>query len=183
MHLQEYQAKAFLSGYGILVPPFAMAANLFEVEQALEKLHLQSAVLKVQIHAGGRGKAGGVKLARSRQEILTRAAELLGKRMITPQTGREGVVARLLLISPPDASDKEFYVGAAIDRKKACATLILSSEGGIEIEEVARAHPEKILKETIGPEGKLRGYQLRRMAKFMGWNGATAEQGKKLLRA
>lgn len=177
MHLHEFQAKTFLRRFGIPTPDFAVAASLEEVE----KLNLDSAVLKVQIHAGGRGKAGGVKLARSRQEILDFSRQLLGMRIVNNQTGKDGVVASQILLSPLVAYTKEFYVGATIDRKNACAALILSSEGGVEIEEVAATHPEKILTHPIGPGGKLHGYQLLRMVKFMGWEGALAENGKKLL--
>lgn len=181
MHLHEFQAKAFLRRFGIPIPDFAVASSLQEVEEGIEKLQLESAVLKVQIHAGGRGKAGGVKLARSRQEILDFSRQLLGMRIVNNQTGKDGVVAQQILLSPLVEYTKEFYVGATIDRKKACASLILSPEGGVEIEEVAASHPEKILTLPIGPEGKLHSYQLLRMVKFMGWQGDLAEKGKKLL--
>lgn len=181
MHLHEFQAKSYLSRFGIPFPPFATASNLKEVEQAIASMPLESAVLKVQIHAGGRGKAGGVKLATTRHEILQFAEALIGMRIVNNQTGKEGVIAHQILLSPLISYAREFYVGATIDRDKAAATLILSQEGGVEIEEVAAHHPEKILKQPLGPGGKLRGYQLLRMIKFMGWSGVLAEQGKKLL--
>lgn len=183
MHLHEFQAKEFLARYGIPIPPFAVASNIQEVEQALQTLQLESAVLKVQIHAGGRGKAGGVKLAKSRQEILDFAKSLLGMRIVNNQTGKEGVIAHQILLSPLVNYTREFYVGATIDRNKATATFILSPEGGVEIEEVAARHPEKILTMPMGPRGRLRSYQLLRMLKFMGWQGTLAEEGKRLLTA
>lgn len=181
MYIHEYQAKRVLRQFDIPIPEFALAANLEDVEEAIAERGWDQAVIKVQIHAGGRGKAGGVKLAHTPDEILDFSKTLLGMRIINNQTGKEGVVAEKILLSPLITYTKEFYVGATIDRKNACAMLILSPEGGVEIEEVADKHPEKILKMPIGPGGKLHGYQLLRMVSFMGWSGQTAEQGKTLL--
>jgi succinyl-CoA synthetase beta subunit len=181
MNIHEFQTKEILSRYGIPVPDYAVASTLEEVNSALDILGLQEAVVKIQVHAGGRGKAGGVKLAKSRAEILKQAQSLLGMKLVNQQTGSEGVVAERILISPLVKYKKEFYVGAVIDRQRAQGVLILSPEGGVEIEEVAKTHPEKVLTVPLTLEGKLRGYQHVQIAKFMGWKGRTAEQGKLLL--
>ena len=181
MYIHEYQAKNILRHYGILVPPFAVVSNLEELRAAVSDMGLEQAVLKVQIHAGGRGKAGGVKLARNRNQIFELAEPMFGMRIINQQTGKEGVVAHQLLLSPLISYAKEYYVGAVIDRETAQAFLILSPEGGTEIEEIAENHPDRILKIPMGLQGKLKSYQLTHMAKFMGWQGDTAEQGKRLL--
>lgn len=179
MNVHEYQAKQILKKYGVLVDEFAVVSTLAEVEEAINHMSLDAAVIKVQVHAGGRGKAGGVKIAKSREEILSYAEQLLGMHIINNQTGPEGVVAHQILISPLASIKKEYYLGAVIDRKQASAALIASPEGGMEIEEVAAKNPEAILKMPIGFNGTLRSYQLWNIAKFMGWQGATAKQGMK----
>ena len=183
MHLHEFQAKTLLCKYGVPIPDFALARNRQEVEEAIDVLHLKRAVLKVQVHAGGRGKAGGVKIAKTPLDILHLADQLIGMRIVNNQTGSEGAIARQILISPLIDYTQEFYVGAAIDRKKGRAMLIVSPEGGVEIEEVAATTPAKILSLPIGLDGKMRAYHLLRMAKFMGWQGGIAELGKQLLAA
>ncbi len=128
-------------------------------------------------------KGGGVKLAKKRAEIFDYANQLLGMKLINNQTGPEGIIATQVLISPLVDYKKEYYVGATIDRQKGEAILIISPEGGVEIEEVAHKHPERIMKMAMSLEGKLRGYQLIELTKFMGWKGALAEKGRKLLAA
>ncbi len=120
-----------------------------EVELAIAKMDLDEAVLKVQIHAGGRGKAGGVKIAKSREEIIQYAEQLLLMRIVNNQTGKEGVIAHQILISPLVDIVQEYYLGAVIDRQKAQAMLIASPEGGMEIEEIAKSKPDKILTTPI----------------------------------
>lgn len=183
MNLHEFQAKEVLRKYGIIVTEFAIASTLAEAEIAVEKMALDSGVVKVQIHAGGRGKAGGVRLARSRSEIFSAVTALLGMRIVNSQTGKEGVVAEKVLITPLVEYKKEFYIGAVIDRAGKRAALIASPEGGMEIEEVAQRSPEKIAKIPIGLNGKIRSYHLLELCKFMGWEGEVAKKGAKLASA
>lgn len=183
MHTHEYQAKAVLREFGIPVPDFAVITQLDELLQALDNLGLDEAVIKVQIHAGGRGKAGGVKIGKNRQEVEKLTREMLGMRVVTKQTGKEGIIAHQLMISAPVSIDKEYYLGIVIDRPGAQAMLIASPEGGVDIEEVAAKTPEKILKKPLPLDGRLKTFQLWEIAKFMGWKGPQIEQGLKLIAA
>ncbi|MDE3045320.1 MAG: ADP-forming succinate--CoA ligase subunit beta [Verrucomicrobiota bacterium] len=180
MNLHEYQAKNILKRYGIPVPPFGVASTAGAAERVASDLGLEQAVLKIQVHAGGRGKAGGVKFAKNRMEILSIARALLGMKMVNEQTGPEGVIARQILLSRPINIAEEFYIGALIDRNRGMPVLIASPEGGVDIEEVARKHPDKILKMPFGFNGKLHTYQTLRLAKFMGWKEELARQGAAL---
>jgi succinyl-CoA synthetase beta subunit len=181
MDIHEYQAKEILKKYGIPITEFAIVTSLKQAEEAINAMKLDKAVIKVQVHAGGRGKAGGVKLAKTRQEILDAVQKLLGMRIINNQTGKEGVVAHQLLITPLTDYRKEYYLGAVIDRKRAQAVIIASPEGGMDIEEVAEKHPDKILKLPISSDGTLRSYHYLELNKIMGWSGSLAEQGKKIV--
>lgn len=181
MNIHEFQAKIILERYGIKVPPFAVASNRDEVKAAIQKLGLKKAVIKVQVHAGGRGKAGGVKFANSEEEIYSVCDQLIGMKIVNNQTGPEGVIAHQVMLSPPADIEKEYYVGAVMDRENAQGMLILSPEGGMEIEEIAAKTPEKILKLPITMAGKVRGYHLMRAAKFMGWSGQAAKEGMKTI--
>lgn len=177
MDIHEYQAKEVLSRYHIPIPRFGVASSVQEAEQIVKHLHVQRAVVKVQVHAGGRGKAGGVKFAQSREEIIKLAKDMIGMKLVTHQTGPCGIVAHKVLITEPVEIKHEYYVGCVIDREKGQSALIVSPEGGIEIEEVASKTPEKILTLPIGIDGTLRGYQLRHVAAFMQWTGDLAKQG------
>src|SRR6202041_1434382 len=134
MDIHEYQAKLILRKYGISIPEFAVVSTIDQAKEAIATMHLEQAVVKVQIHAGGRGKVGGVKLARSPEQILEAVAQLLHKKIVTNQTGKEGIVVQQVLIAPLIAYQKEYYLGAVIDRQKAQGMLIISPEGGMEIE-------------------------------------------------
>lgn len=182
MDIHEYQAKEVLRKYGIPMPEFAVASTLEQVEAAVKTMGLDQAVLKVQVHAGGRGKAGGVKLAKNPKEIYDFAKQLLGMRIVTPQTGKEGIVAHQILISPIIDFQKEYYLGVVIDRKKAQATLIASPEGGVEIEEVAQKNPDKILKIPLTADGRLKTYHYLELNKLMGWSGDLAKQGELIVK-
>lgn len=177
MNLHEYQAKKVLLPYGIPMPPFGVAKTPEEAVQIAEELGLDQAVLKIQVHAGGRGKAGGVQFAKSKKEILPLAGRLLGMKMVNGQTGPEGVIAHSILLSQPVEIEREFYIGTLVDRSRAAPVLIASAAGGMDIEEVAHKSPEKILKLPFGIDGKLKSYQLLRLTRFMGWDGALATQG------
>lgn len=181
MNIHEYQAKRILKKYGIPIPEFEVVSSMEEVEALLESKHWSSAVLKVQIHAGGRGKAGGVKFAKNPKEIIDAARELLGKRIINEQTGPNGLVAHQLIISPPIDILKEYYLGITIDRERGQCVLIASPVGGMDIEKVAHDQPEKVLLLPLPIEGVFRSYHLVRFVKFMGWKGKVAEQGVHIL--
>jgi len=183
VNLHEYQAKELLLAAGVPVPPFGVAAKLQDVEKIINKLHLKEAVIKIQVHAGGRGKAGGVKFAKTRDEILQVAEKLIGMKMVNNQTGSEGVIAHQVLIAPLVDIEKEYYLGAIVDRNKAEAVLIASPEGGMEIEEIAATHPDKILTVPIGMDGMVKPYHLLRLGKFMGWEKETLEQGMNIAAA
>lgn len=183
MDTHEYQAKEVLLGYGVPMPEFGVAAHVRDVEKIIKEKKLTNAVVKIQVHAGGRGKAGGVKFAKTPEEIITIANHLIGMKMVNNQTGPAGIVAHQVLISQPVDIKKEYYIGAVIDRDHARPMLIASPEGGMDIEEVAEKHPEKILTLPITLEGKLRSYQLIRLANFMGWKGELAKQGMKIAAA
>lgn len=170
MNTHEFQAKMILRDYGIPVSDFAVVSNLEEAREAIEAMKLTEAVVKIQVHAGGRGKAGGVKLAKSRDEILSHVKKLLKMKMVNEQTGPEGVIAHQVLITPLANYVKEYYIGAVIDRHAGRAILLASPEGGVEIEEVAAKTPEKILKIPIGLDGSIRSYHLVQLNKFMGWS-------------
>ncbi len=181
MNLHEYQAKEILKEYGVAVPPFGVASNHGQVEKIIKDLHLKEAVVKIQVHAGGRGKAGGVKFCKSPEEIVKIAGQLIGMKLVNNQTGSEGVIAHQVLIAPPIDIAKEYYLGAIVDRAKGEAVLIASPEGGMEIEEIAAHHPDKILTVPIGLDGSVKPYHLLYLAKFMGWE--AREEGIKMAAA
>jgi succinyl-CoA synthetase beta subunit len=180
MDIHEYQAKQVLSRYGVPIPVFTVASNVQEAEQAVKEIGLKEAVVKIQVHAGGRGKAGGVKFGKSKEEILAAAEKLLGMKMVNNQTGPRGVIAHQVLISQPVDIQKEFYLGAAIDRESARPILIASPEGGMEIEEIAVKHPDKILKLPIELSGDVKPFRMVRLLNFMGWKGEQAKKGAML---
>lgn len=183
MHLHEYQAKKVLQQYGVAVPPFGVASNAHEVDLIIQTLDLTAAVVKIQVHAGGRGKAGGVKFAKTPDEIRTIAKKLIGFKMVNHQTGPDGVVSHKVLIGPPVDIVKEYYCGIVIDREKKTPMLIISPEGGMEIEEIAHKSPERILTIPIYEGGEFKRFQLIYIAKFMGWHGEVAKAGTQMLSA
>lgn len=177
MDTHEYQAKEILRQYEMPIPEFGVASTPAEAEQVIQYLGLKDAVVKIQVHAGGRGKAGGVKFAKGKDEIVKMAKKLIGMKMVNNQTGPQGIVAHKVLITNPVDISKEYYLGAIIDRDHAMPILIASPEGGMAIEEVAEKTPEKILKLPIGLDGSVKPYHLLRLANFMGWKGETAKKG------
>jgi len=164
MNIHEYQGKDLLRGYGVNVPNGHVAYTVDEAVEAAEKLGGSVTVVKAQIHAGGRGNAGGVKIAKNLDEVRTYANEILGKTLVTHQTGPEGKEVKRLLIEEGCDIQKEYYVGLVLDRATSRVVMMASEEGGTEIEEVAAATPEKIFKEVIDPIVGLAGYQARRLA-------------------
>jgi succinyl-CoA synthetase beta subunit len=163
MNIHEYQAKDLLRRYGVPVPSGKVAFTVDEAKAAATELGGRC-VVKAQIHAGGRGKAGGVKLAANPDEAASAAKQLLGKKLVTHQTGPEGREVRQLLVEQGVNIERELYLGMVLDRAQSRVAVICSSEGGVEIEEVAANHPEKILKELIDPAIGLQPFQCRRLA-------------------
>ncbi|MDR4946365.1 ADP-forming succinate--CoA ligase subunit beta [Neobacillus cucumis] len=164
MNIHEYQGKEILKQFGVAVPNGKVAFTVEEAVEAAKELGTQVCVVKAQIHAGGRGKAGGVKVAKNLDEVRTYASEILGKTLVTHQTGPEGKEVKRLLIEEGCDIKKEYYVGLVLDRATSRVVLMASEEGGTEIEEVAAKTPEKIFKEEIDPAIGLQPYQARRIA-------------------
>ena len=164
MNIHEYQSKQVLREYGVKVPNGLPAFTVDAAVDNAEKLGSPVIVVKAQIHAGGRGKAGGVKIAKTTDEVRRYARELLGKTLVTHQTGPEGKVVNRLLIEEGSKIKKEFYLSFVIDRLSASIVMMGSEEGGVEIEKVAEEHPEKIIKEYIDPVVGLMPFQATRMA-------------------
>ncbi|RWZ60506.1 ADP-forming succinate--CoA ligase subunit beta [Halobacillus fulvus] len=164
MNIHEYQGKEILRDFGVSVPTGYVAYTVDEAVEAAEKLGSDVTVVKAQIHAGGRGKAGGVKIAKNLDEVRTYADEILGKTLVTHQTGPEGKEVKRLLIEEGCDIKSEYYVGLVLDRATSRVTMMASEEGGTEIEEVAEATPEKIFKEVIDPVVGLTPFQARRLA-------------------
>jgi succinyl-CoA synthetase beta subunit len=164
MNIHEYQGKEVLRQYGVTVPRGKVAFTVEEAVAAAQELGSAVTVVKAQIHAGGRGKAGGVKVAKSLDDVRKYAEELLGKVLVTHQTGPEGKEVKRLLIEEGCDIKKEYYVGVVVDRATGRVVMMASEEGGTEIEEVAARSPEKIIKETIDPVTGLLPFQARRLA-------------------
>lgn len=164
MNVHEYQGKQILKKYGVVVPNGQVAFTPDEAVEVAKSLGGDLWVVKAQIHAGGRGKAGGVKLAKSLDEVRAHASELLGKVLVTHQTGPEGKEVKRLLIEEGLPIEKEYYVGVVIDRSTDRVVMMASEEGGTEIEEVAAKTPEKIFKEVIDPAVGMLPFQARRLA-------------------
>ena len=168
MNIHEFQAKEILKRFGVMVPRGIVAASADEARKAAQTLGPGISVVKAQIHAGGRGKGGGVKVVKSPDEAAARAGEMLGKNLVTHQTGPEGRRVRRVLVEQGVNIAREIYLAIVLDRAQSRVTVICSSEGGVEIEEVAEKHPEKILKETVDPVIGLAAFQCRRVAFALG---------------
>ncbi|HEX8367619.1 MAG TPA: ADP-forming succinate--CoA ligase subunit beta [Pyrinomonadaceae bacterium] len=168
MKIHEYQGKELLKNYGVTVPRGIVARTPEEAEAAARALGTDIAVVKAQIHAGGRGKGGGVKLAKSPEESRAVAEQILGMTLVTHQTGPEGREVKTLLIEEGLPIDREFYLGITLDRVTGRNTFMASSAGGMDIEKVAEETPELILKETIDPAVGLRPFQARKLAFGLG---------------
>ncbi|KKC46779.1 succinyl-CoA synthetase subunit beta [Paenibacillus sp. D9] len=164
MNIHEYQGKEVLKQYGVAVPEGKVAFTVDEAVEAAKELGTSVVVVKAQIHAGGRGKAGGVKVAKNLDEVRAYASEILGKTLVTHQTGPEGKEVKRLLIEQGCDIKKEYYVGVVVDRATGRVVMMASEEGGTEIEEVAEHSPEKIIKEVIDPAVGLLPFQAQRLA-------------------
>jgi succinyl-CoA synthetase beta subunit len=173
MKIHEYQAKAILAKYGVPTPRGMVIFNPKDASAAAIKLGTKVVVVKAQIHAGGRGKVGGVKLAKSPEEAEKLAGQILGLKLITPQTGPEGRIVKRLLIEEGLDIRRELYLSILIDRAVAAPVLMASAAGGMEIEEVAHKDPSAILRETINPTVGLQSYQARKIAFGLGLEGPS----------
>ncbi len=192
MNIHEYQAKEILKGYGVRIQEGVMIDSVDDAISAAEQLKAQTGtgwfVVKAQIHAGGRGKGGGVKLAKSLDEVKERVSQILGMQLITHQTGPEGKKVNKVLISedvyyPGDSEPKEYYLSILLDRAKACNVIMASTEGGMDIEEVAEHSPEKIIKEWIDPRVGLQDFQARKVAFALGLSGAALKEMVKFIQS
>jgi succinyl-CoA synthetase beta subunit len=183
MKIHEYQAKAILARYGVTTPRGEVAFTKEEAREAAQRLKTPVVVVKAQIHAGGRGKAGGVKLARSADEAAELASHILGMTLVTPQTGPQGRVVRRLLIEEGLDIKRELYLGLLIDRETGRPVFMASAAGGMEIEEVAKDNPGAILREQIHPAVGLQPYQARKIAFGLGLSGELAGVATPFLQA
>jgi succinyl-CoA synthetase beta subunit len=183
MKIHEYQAKELLSKYGVAVPRGLVARSPEEAYHAAKELGTDVVVVKAQIHAGGRGKGGGVKLAKSADEARDIASKMLGMNLVTHQTGPEGREVRALLVEEGLPIDKEFYLGIVLDRATGRPVFMASSAGGMDIEEVAASTPELILKETINPAVGFRPFQARKLAFGLGLPAQLVNQAAKFMQS
>ena len=183
MKIHEYQGKELLKKFGVAVPRGIVARTPDEAEKAAKELGTNVVVVKAQIHAGGRGKGGGVKLAKTPDEARTIAKQMLGMKLVTHQTGPEGREVHVLLIEEGLPIDREFYLGIVLDRASGRPVFMASSAGGMDIEEVAAKTPEKILKETIDPAVGFRSFQARKLAFGLGIPGELIGQAVKFMQA
>ncbi len=182
MKIHEYQAKEILRNFNVAVPKGRVAFSADEaVEVAQNGIGGSVWVVKAQIHAGGRGKGGGVKVAKSLDEVKDFASRMLGMTLVTHQTGQEGKLVKRLLIEQGVNIEKEFYVGITLDRAISKNVVMVSTEGGVEIEKVAAETPEKIVKETVEPELGLQPFQARKLAFALGLQGDQHKNAVKFL--
>jgi succinyl-CoA synthetase beta subunit len=181
MKIHEYQARQILADNGIPVPSAEVVRTPNEAVAAFEKFNQPMCVVKAQVYAGGRGKAGFVKLVKSADEARKAAEFMLSNRMVSYQTGPEGVPVSVLIVAPGVEIAKEYYLGITLDRGRGTATLIASAEGGVEIEEVAKKSPEKVLKVPLHPLIGIQGFQARELAYKLGFTDKLASEAAKLV--
>jgi succinyl-CoA synthetase beta subunit len=192
MNIHEYQAKSILKKYGVNIQEGLVADTPTDAVAAAEKLHAETGtewwVVKAQIHAGGRGKGGGVKLAKNLDQVQEISKDIIGMQLVTHQTGPQGKKVNKVLIAqdvyyPGDSEPKEFYISILLDRATNCNVVMASTEGGMDIEEVAANTPEKIIKEWIDPGQGLRPFQARKIAYKLGLEGRVANEMSKFIYA
>jgi succinyl-CoA synthetase beta subunit len=190
MNIHEYQAKDLLATFGVRIQRGIVADSKEKAVKAAKELHKETGtdwyVVKAQIHAGGRGKGGGVKLAKSTDEVLSISDQILGMQLVTHQTGPAGKRVNKVLIAedvyyPGESEPKEFYLGILLDRAKECNVIMASTEGGMDIETVAANTPEKIVKEWIDPRVGLQGFQARKVAFALGLEGQAFKEMVKFI--
>lgn len=176
MNVHEYQAKKLLSDFGVRVPGGQVVFSADEVSEVLDALNSAKYVVKAQIHAGGRGKGGGIKVVDNAHDAMAAADEIIGMNLVTHQTGPEGKTVGSVLIEEASSIEKEFYLGMVIDRSREKVVVMGSPEGGVEIEEVAAKSPEKIIKEHVDISLGIQPYQCRKIAYFMGLESGAVRQ-------
>ena len=181
MNIHEYQAKAVLREFGVPVPRGIAAFSVAEAVAAAKELGGPVWVVKAQIHAGGRGKAGGVKVVKSLEEVEREAGRLLGSTLVTHQTGPQGKEVRRLYIEEASNIDREYYLSALVDRATGRIAFVASTEGGMEIEEVARTRPEKILSFSIDPVTGFMVHHAHEVARALQFGGAVGKQAEAML--
>jgi succinyl-CoA synthetase beta subunit len=183
MNLHEYQSKRVFADYGVPVPQGRVASTPAEAVAAARELAGSVWVVKAQVHAGGRGKAGGVKLCRSAEEVGKAAKAMLGERLVTPQTGAAGLPVNLVYVESGSAIEREIYLSLLLDRERSRIAFVASAAGGMNIEEVAAHEPGKILRVDIDPAAGLQGYQCRRLAFGLGLSGKQVAEFERIARA
>ncbi len=183
MNLHEYQSKRIFADYGVPVPAGRVAASEAEAVAAARELAGPVWVVKAQVHAGGRGKAGGVKLCRSHAEVGKAAAAMLGTRLVTIQTGAEGLPVDTVYVESGSAIERELYLSLLLDRERSRLAFVASAAGGMNIEEVAAKEPERILRVDIDPAAGLQGFQCRRIAFGLGLAGTQVGEFERIARA
>ena len=183
MNIHEYQAKELLKKYGVPVPDGRVAHNVDNAVAVAEDLGGERWIVKAQIHAGGRGKGGGVKLASSLDDVRSLTDHMIGSQLVTPQTGKDGRLVQRVLIEQACDIQQEYYLGMVIDRATQRITVIASASGGMDIEEVARTSPEKVIHEAVDPAVGLMSFQCRKIAAKIGLRGKQIGEAAKLMKA
>jgi succinyl-CoA synthetase beta subunit len=181
MKIHEYQAKALFKAYGIPVPKGAVAKTPSEAVEAAREMGTVPFVLKAQVHAGARGKGGGIRVVESPGEAEQVASQMFGTRLVTPQTGEEGQPVDSLLVEEVLEIEKELYLGITVDRAKACPVVLASAEGGMEIEKVAAATPEKLFAEEVDPAVGFRPFQANRLFYSLGLDPSLSRKASKVI--
>ncbi|MGB5260695.1 MAG: ADP-forming succinate--CoA ligase subunit beta [Gammaproteobacteria bacterium] len=183
MNIHEYQAKELLKHYGVPVPDGRVAHNVDNAVAVAEDLGGERWIVKAQIHAGGRGKGGGVKFANSLDDVRSLTDQMIGSHLVTPQTGKDGRLVQRVLIEQACDIQQEYYLGMVIDRATQRITVIASASGGMDIEEVARTSPEKVIREAVDPAMGLMSFQCRKIAAKIGLTGRQIGEAAKLMQA
>ena len=183
MNIHEHQAKQILKKYGAVVPEGVFALNVDELIEKAKALKTKKYALKAQIHAGGRGKAGGVKILNSIEQLTVAATELLGKTLVTPQTGPEGREVKRLYVEESSNIDREFYLSCLVDRASSKIAFISSDQGGMDIEEVAKNNPEKILTTKIEMNDEISNENCEKIIKIFNLNEKTKKQSISLIKS
>ena len=183
MNIHEYQTKELLRGYGVAVPDGRVTHNVDNAVAIAEDLGGERWVVKAQIHAGGRGKGGGVKVASSLDDVRQFTDEMIGMQLVTPQTGEEGRLVQRVLVEQACDIKKEYYLGLIIDRATQRITVIASASGGMNIEEVAKTDPDRVIREAVDPAIGLAGFQCRKIAARIGLRGQQISEAAKLMQA
>lgn len=181
MHLHEYQAKDLLTSYQLPIPSYHVVASVPEAEAAIQAEQWRTGVVKAQVHAGGRGKNGGVIIACSPEDLLAATDQLLHMQFSSNQTAGRSLPVNKVLISPLIEIVAEYYLAIVVDRKHRCPVMMLSKAGGMDIEEIAEKQPELLLTIKLPSSKKIYDYQLRRIAKFMEWDKPIADQGNRII--